>query len=176
MRASLAGFVLLLAGCSDAGTIVLELDTPASAGQVLVIQVAGEGHDPRRPLTVDALEVPLTDAARHVCVTARGPAGQVNVRLRQCENASCSGPSDAIPRTHTAIIEDGVHAGKTTNVRLGPFRVDAHSPVARCDVRGCVDRFAETFCRAEDGAHFCEFQGDVPPRLDACELSLEATF
>lgn len=167
---------LLAAGCADAGTVVIELDAPTGAGQSLVIQVAGAGVDPSRPLSVPSITVPLTDAAQHVCVTAHGPSGEVNLRLRQCENASCSGASDTVPRTHTATIEDGVHAGKTTNVRLGPFRIDAHNPVDRCDVRGCTDRFASTFCRASDGAHFCEFQPNVEPMLDACQVSLELSF
>ncbi|MEZ4339961.1 MAG: hypothetical protein R3B82_25345 [Sandaracinaceae bacterium] len=96
--------------------------------------------------------------------------------MRQCENASCSGASDTVPRTHTATIADGIYGGKTTDVRLGAFRVDAHNPVDRCDVRGCTDRFASSFCRASDGAHFCEFQSNVEPALDECQVSLELSF
>ncbi|MCB9592728.1 MAG: hypothetical protein H6719_08345 [Sandaracinaceae bacterium] len=177
MRLLLASALALLAvGCGDAGTVVIEVDAPVAAGQILVIQVAGEGVDPSRPLTAESLTVPLTGEAQHVCVRANGPAGDVAVRLRQCENATCTGGSDTVPRTHTATIEHGIYAGRTTDVRLGAFRVDSNAPVTRCEVRGCVDRVASTYCRLEDGAHFCEFSDDVPPALDACQVSLELSF
>ena len=129
-----------------------------------------------RPISAPSFTVPLTDAPQHVCVTANGPAGEVNVRLRQCANETCTGPSDTVPRTHTATIDDGIYAGKTTNVRLGAFRIDANTPVPRCEVRGCTDRFADSFCRLEDGAHFCEFQSDVAPRVEGCDVSATLDF
>ncbi|MBX3275808.1 MAG: hypothetical protein KF729_36460 [Sandaracinaceae bacterium] len=174
MSARRLALACLLAGCGD-GTIVIELDTPPSAGEVLYVQVAGAGVDPSRPLTVPSERIELTGAARHVCVTARGPAGDVNVRLRQCAEPACSGAADAVPRTHTATIEHGVYAGRTTNVQLGAFRARSHDPIERCAVRGCVRRNAPTYCRP-DGDHYCEHDEDVPPALDGCDIALELAF
>ena len=156
-------FVGSLIGC-DGGTVVIEVQlTGDPAGGFVTIQPAGAGVDVERPFQSADAPLALTDATQRVCVTVHGPAGEVNLRMRRCENETCTGASDSIPRVHTANIPDAIHTGKTTNVRLGPFRVDANTTVDRCDVRGCVDRFTETFCRAEDGAHFCEFMGDVEP-------------
>jgi len=165
--------LLVVTGC-DSGTVVIEIDLPPAAGEVVQVQVAGAGVAVERSLAVDTTTVPLTASTQHLCITAHGPAGEVNVRLRQCENESCTGAADTVPRAHTATIEQAIYAGKTTNVRLGAFRVDGHVPVARCDVRGCTDRFTSTFCSLEDGAHFCEGSGSVEPTPE-CDVQLEVT-
>ena len=162
---------LLVAGCADSGTVVVEVDLPATAGEAMVIQVAGAGANPELPLTTERATVDLTGAPQHVCVTVDGPTGEVNVRLQQCGNAICTGPGDSIPRLHTATIGRAIYAGKTTTVDLGAFRVDTHATVDPCAVEGCTDRMASSFCRLEDGAHFCEFMEDAPPAR-ACDVTL----
>lgn len=159
----------LLVGCSS-GTTIIEVQLPAApAGGFTTIHVGGVGVDPSRPFESSATRIPLTDAEQRVCVTINGPPGEVNLRMRQCEDETCSGATDMIPRVHTATITDAIYAGRTTAIRLGPWRLDAHNDVDRCDVRGCVDRFVTTFCRVDDGAHFCEFQGNVEPTPD-CDV------
>jgi hypothetical protein len=153
----------LLVGCSTGTTIVeVQLEADPSGG-FITLHAGGAGVDPTRPFASGATPIALTDVEQRVCWTIHGPPGDVNLRMARCDNETCTGPSDSIPRVHSATITDAIYAGKTTNVRLGPWRLDTHSNVDRCDVRGCVDRFAATFCRVEDGAHFCEFMGSVEP-------------
>ena len=162
MRHALA-IASLLVGCST-GTTLVEVQLLAEpAGGFITLHAGGAGVDPTRPFTSAAVPIPLTDTEQRVCWTIHGPAGEVNLRMVHCDNETCTGPGDSIPRVHSATITDAIYAGKTTNVRIGPWHLDSHSNVARCDVRGCVDRFTTTFCRVEDGAHFCEFMGNVEP-------------
>lgn len=167
----LAWLALLAAGCASSGTVVVEVDAPAAEGEALVIQVAGADADPELPLSTERATVELTGAPQHVCVTVDGPAGGVSVRLQQCGNTICTGPGDSIPRLHTATIPAAIYAGKTTTVDLGAFRVDTHADVDACSVAGCTDRMASTFCRLEDGAHFCEFMDSVEP-TPTCDVTL----
>jgi len=163
---------LLSAGCAETGTVIVQVDAPAAAGEALVVQVAGPGADPELPLSTERATVELTDAPQRVCVTVDGPPGEVSVRLQQCGNAICTGPGDSIPRLHTATVPGAIYGGKTTTVDLGTFRVDTHLDFDPCQVAGCTDRTPGSYCRLEDGAHFCEFMDSVAPPPSACDVRL----
>ena len=169
---TLFALALLLVGC-DNGTTVVEVQLPPNtSGNFLTIQVAGAGVDPTRPFQSGDAPIALTAVEQRACVTIHGPSGEVNLRMRLCDNEICTGSADSIPRVHSATIPEAIYAGKTTNIRLGPWRLDAHNVVDRCDVRGCTDRFADTFCRLDDGAHFCEFMDNVEPTPE-CDVRQE---
>ncbi|MEZ4340766.1 MAG: hypothetical protein R3B82_29440 [Sandaracinaceae bacterium] len=186
MRRALTALVALLAvGCARNAIFELELELPQQPAGVAplyaVLQVANDRAFAADWSSVERLEglaltptcsrplVPpdcqvreLTpDCSRVVSIVgdeADAP-DPLRVRLRFCEDPSCTAARDATAPEARVEFERALYPGHFTQGRVCVDTVPTTpSPVPtivdRCDVR-CRDGEAATYCRA-DGTHFCE--------------------
>ncbi len=176
---------LLAIGCARNGIFELELELPPQPAGVAplyaVLQVANDRSFAADWSTIERLDgIALTptcarplvapdcavraltpDCSRVVSVVgdSEDAPEPLRVRLRFCEDPSCTAARDATAPEARVEFERALYPGHYTQGRACVDSVPttpAPEPVVvdRCDVR-CRDGQAVTYCRA-DGTHFCE--------------------
>lgn len=185
-RALVTALVVLLGiGCARNAVFELEMELPQQPAGVAplfaVLQVADDRSFAADWSSVERLDgIALTptcarplvppdcpvrdltpDCSRVVSVVgdAENAPRPLRVRLRFCEDASCTAARDATAPEARVEFERALYVGHFTQGRVCVDTVPTTpSPeptiVDRCDVR-CRDGEAATYCRA-DGTHFCE--------------------
>lgn len=179
----LIALAIVASGCARNAILELELElppNPAGAQVYAVVQARGdlgfdeiwsdaplEGiplsractrTDPAPPCA-DRMLDPQCSAVISLIGDGDDLARPLHVRVRFCEDPTCSAPADATAPEHRVDIERGFYLGRYTQARVcvdeAPTVTNAVPEVIeRCEVR-CREGTAAMYCRL-DGTHFCE--------------------
>lgn len=166
-RVTLAAAVLASLGggaCGDVDAILeLELALPSDPDRVAVVQARREpvGFDDAwdaSGIVAFPLDAP---SETNLSIVSDGDHEQaLLVRVRYCTSAACDALGDERAPESRLIVERAFYLGERTSARWAIPSVPTESAPAaetlsRCDVRGCRDGVAASYCRT-DGTHFCE--------------------
>ncbi len=118
------------------------------------------------PLTGVELTAERTEMKISVIGNSDIEARSVRLKTQFCVDPRCNGfGDDSMAPISCVQFERVFYVGTFTSYRLTHIDVvptivtcgmSDVFPVGRCDVRGCVDGDTTSYCRLEDGTHFCE--------------------